>query len=99
MANRFAMMKAQAEVLEKLDNLLQDIIKDNSMSYEAIGKEKEQATDWRTGELKWEDEEKTIPYFKTVYGLVPIPEDELYEENKIIMEVCKKFSQKLDKLL
>lgn len=97
--NRFQVMKAQAEVLEKLDTLLNEIIKDNTMMYAVIGKQTEQATDWRTGELKWEDEEHTIPYYANEYGYVPIPEDEMTDENRIMLDVCKKFSQKLDKLL
>lgn len=99
MANRFATMKAQAEVLEKLDNLLNDIIRDNTMSYEVVGKKAEQAVDWRTGELKWEDDEHTIPYYCNEYGYVPIPESELSDENRILIDVCKRFSQRLDKLI
>lgn len=99
MASRFATMKAQAEVLEKLDNFLNEIIRDYSMSYEVIGKQTEQATDWRTGELKWEDEEHTIPYYANEYGYVPIPEDKLRDESRIVVDVCKRFSQRLDKLL
>ena len=96
---RFAQMKLQAEVLEHLEKDLNEMIDNLITSYEVIGKENEQARDWRTGELKWEDEEKTIPYFKNVYGRVPIPADQLDEEAKVKAEICKTFIKKLDKLL
>lgn len=99
MANRFAVMKAQAEVLEKMDNFLQEIIKDHNMRYEVVGKEDEQAVDWRTNELKWEDDEKTIPYYKDRWDYVPVPEDEMTDEDKVIIEVCRNFSKKLEKLI
>ena len=99
MAKRFEMMKAQAEVLTKMDNLLDEIIRDKTMDYRVVGKEEEQAKDWRTGELKWEDDEKTIPYFKDKWDYVAKDEDEISEEDRIMIEVCKAFSKKLDKLI
>lgn len=99
MAKRFEMMKAQAEVLTKMDNLLDEIIRDKMMDYRVVGKETEQAKDWRTGELKWEDDEKTIPCFKDKWDYVAKEEDEISEEDRIMIEVCKAFSKKLEKLI
>ena len=99
MASRFQMMKVQAEVLEDLEKTLNEMIENLTTSYEVIGKENEQARDWRTGELKWEDDEKTIPYFKNVYGRVPVPADQLDEDAKLKADICKGFIKKLDKLI
>lgn len=99
MANRFQTMKVQAEVLTKIDNLLEELIRDRTTDYRVVGKETEQAKDWRTGELKWEDDEKTIPYFKDKWDYVTKDEDEISEEDRIMIEVCKAFSKKLEKLI
>lgn len=97
MAKRFTTMRKQAEVLERIENLLEEIIKDRTMSYEVVGKEEEQATSWRTGELLWEDEEHTIPKYRDKYDYVP--KKELDEDDQITIDVCKGLLKKLDKLI
>lgn len=97
MAKRFTMMRKQAEVLERIENLLEEMIKDTSMTLDVVGKEEEQATSWKTGELLWEDEEHTIPKYRDKYDYVP--KKELDEDDQITIDVCKGFLKKLDKLI
>lgn len=97
MAKRFTVMRKQAEVLERIENLLEEMIKDTSMTLDVVGKDDEQATSWRTGELLWEDEEHTIPKYKDRYDYVP--KAELNEDDQITIDVCKGFLKKLDKLI
>ena len=97
MAKRFTVMKKQAEVLERLEEVLNDIIKDKTMTYDVVGKETEQARSWKTGELLWEDEEHTIPKYRDKYDYVP--KKELDEDDQITIDVCTGFLKKLDKLI
>ena len=52
--------RAQIDVIEKLLEALDDLRKDTSKEYKKVGKETKQATNWRTGELLWEDEERDV---------------------------------------
>lgn len=97
MAKRFQTMATQAQVLTKIEALLEEIIKDTSMTLDVVGKEDEQATSWKTGELLWEDEEKTIPKYRDRYDYVP--KKELDEDDQCMIDVCKGFLKKLDKLI
>ena len=97
MAKRFQTMKAQAEVLERIESLLEDIIKDRKMTYDVVGKEEEQARSYKTGELLWEDAEETIPKYRNKYDYVP--KKELDEEDQLMIDVCEGFLKKLDKLI
>lgn len=97
--NRFGKMRVQAEVLEKLEEQLNDILRFASCEYKVVGKEEEQSTDWKTGELLWEDEEHTIPKYRDRFDYVPLPEEELPDECRLRVEVCKEFIKKLDKLI
>ena len=74
--------RAGLDILERVYRCLDDMEKDYSMKYDCVGKETEQAKDWRTGELKWEDDEHTIPYYNSKWDYVLIPEDELTEDQK-----------------
>lgn len=97
MAKRFTVMRKQAEVLERLEDVLNEIIRDKSMTWDIVGKEEEQARSWKTDELLWEDEEHTIPKYKNKYDYVP--KTELDEDDQITIDVCKGFLKKLDKLI
>lgn len=97
MAKRFTVMRKQAEVLERLEDVLNEIIRDKSMTWDVVGKEEEQARHWKTYELLWEDEEHTIPKYKNKYDYVP--KAELDEDDQITIDVCNGFLKKLDKLI
>lgn len=72
--------KAELEVYEALLNELDQLEKGTMTDFRIIGTSDEQETDWRTGELKWEDEEKTIPKYRSIWGDVELTEDEMSEE-------------------
>lgn len=95
--NKFQVKKAEVEILTKLNERLADLEKDNLMSYEAVGKETEQATDWRTGELLWEDEEKTIPKYRDHYDYVE--KTSLNDEEAAYQAAINTIRQALEKLL
>lgn len=97
MAKRFTVMRKQAEVLERLEDVLNEIIRDKSLTWDVVGKEEEQARSWKTDELLWEDEEHTIPKYKNKYDYVP--KAELDEDDQITIDVCNGFLKKLDKLI
>ena len=95
----FTEKKAVLEVLERLWNELDAQLKDATFSYEIVGKEEEQATDWRTGELQWEDEEKTIPVYRNKYGYVPIPEEKLTDDQYATVQAVATVRAMLEKLV
>ena len=97
MAKRFTVMRKQAQVLERLEDVLNEIIRDKSLTWDVVGKEEEQARSWKTDELLWEDEEHTIPKYKNKYDYVP--KAELDEDDQITIDVCNGFLKKLDKLI
>lgn len=68
--NKFQMKKHEVDILTKLNERLTDLERENLLSYEPIGYEENQATDWRTGELLWEDDAHTIPTHRRTYGYV-----------------------------
>ena len=91
--------KAQLEVLEKVMGSLDDMEKDFTSKFQCVGKKDEQARVWRTGELLWEDEEKTIPKYEDRYEWVPYPEDKIPEENKVKLAFLEDLRAKLDALV
>ena len=95
--NVFMEKRKKIEVLESLNKELDNMLRNQMCDYQCI---KETVTDvqdrhWRTDELLWEDEEKTIPKMKVnrEYDYVPRPAEELTEEDhafqKAVEEVRK----------
>lgn len=97
--NKIQMKKAMLEVIEELYSSLETTEKNVTYSYEVVGKEDEQAKDWKTGELKWEDEEKTIPYYRNRYDYVKRDEDSLDDHDKAKLEAIAEIRKALDKLI
>lgn len=91
--------KAYLSVLEKLADSLEAQRKDVLTDYRVIGKEDTQATNWKTGELLWEDEEKTIPKYDNKWGYVDIPEEELSAEAKATLKAIDDVEKSLEKLI
>ena len=91
--------KALLDVLERLMNTIDNIEKDTTTEYRAVGKSEEQAKDWKTGELLWEDEEKTVPKMRDEYGYVELTEDEMTDENLATLEAVKTVKEILEKLV
>lgn len=96
--NKFKERQIEAEILGELYEKLENDLKYTTKSYEHVGKEDEQATDYRTGELRWEDEEKTIPYYRDRYDYVDIPEEKLSDEQRLKVKVIKNIMAKLEKM-
>ena len=91
--------KAFLTVLEKLAESLESQKRDVLTDYKVIGKEEKQATNWKTGELLWEDEEKTIPKYDNKWGYVDIPEEKLTEEAKATLKAIEEVEKALEKLI
>lgn len=91
--------KAYLTVLEKLADSLEAQRKDVLTDYRIIGKEDEQAKNWKTGELLWEDEAKTIPKYENKWGYADIPEEELSEEAKATLKAIDDVEKSLEKLI
>lgn len=97
--NNFEKKAAEVQILSDIIGYLNEKLKDLTTNYQPIGKKTEQAKDWRTGELKWEDEEHTIPYYEDEWGYVDVPEDELNDKTKLLVNACKDIAKKLEKLV
>lgn len=98
MANKFMERKIEAEILSEIYEELETKLKYATKRYECVGKEEEQARDWRTNELLWEDEEKTIPKYRDKYDYVTVLDSELTEEEKLRAKVIKSVMAKLEKI-
>jgi DNA/RNA-binding domain of Phe-tRNA-synthetase-like protein len=98
MANKFMERKIEAEILVEIYEELETKLKNATKRYECVGKESEQARNWKTDELLWEDEEHTIPKYRDRYDYVEVPEDELTEEEKMKTRVIKNIMAKLEKM-
>jgi len=96
--NRLDVISAKGEILKKISEAIKDFEKDTIMEYKVVGKESEQATDWRTGELKWEDEEKTIPYYRDKYDYVRLTEEEMTSEKRATLVAIDEVKAFFDKI-
>ena len=99
MANKFQEKQILAEVLNELYNIVEE--KENSVHYQykIVGKKDTQCTNWRTGELVWEDEAHTIPKMEDDWQSVPKTEDEMTEEDNIRIKVYQHIKTQLEKLI
>lgn len=98
-SNKFEEKKYYAEVLGELYEDVVRIERGLHSDWGVIGKSDVQATDWRTKELLWEDEEHTIPKYEDKYGNRDIADDELSETSLMKIRVCKKIMDSLEKML
>lgn len=87
------------EILERFESILGDEYKDVAMIYKVVGKEEEQATNWKTGELLWEDEEKTIPKYRDRYDYVDRTEDEITDVEYAKASAIEKVRKHLEQLI
>lgn len=97
-SNKFKERQVEAEILGELYERLEDKLKDATMRYDCVGKEEEQARSYRTDELLWEDDECTIPKYRDKYEIVPVPENELTDEDKLRIKVIKNLMTKLERI-
>ena len=97
MANKFKEKQILAEILNELYNHVDEQERHANLKYEPVGEE--QAKDWRTGELQWEDEEHTIPKMSKKWEHIPKEECELSEEDKIRIKMCQFIKTQLEKMI
>ena len=97
MANKIQEKRIELEALEELYEKVQERIKGRKTEYKPVGKYDYQAKNWRTGELEWEDDEKTIPKYDTKWDHVE--KEELTEEDELYIKVYENLLVKLEKLM
>ena len=98
MENKFKVKKAEAEILETLYATVSEKLETAYKEYRETG-EQEQAKNWQTGELLWEDEEQTIPKMKSVWAYVEVAEEDLSDDQIATIKACKNIMAYLEKLL
>lgn len=97
--NKFMAKKFLAEALCEMYEILVQKEKDIHQEYRRVGFEEEQATDWRTGELLWEDEEKTVPKFRDKYDYVTKDDSELTDEDIAKSKAYQYIMNQLERML
>lgn len=98
--NNMNTIKTKRITLEYLEQLMESLNRfedDVKKEWAVVGKEEEQAKDWRTDELLWEDEEKTIPKYRDKYDYVP--KKELDEDDKTKLDAINTIKKALEKLI
>lgn len=97
MTNKFKEKKAIAEILDELYKIVQDKEDNAHNKYEIVGEEQDK--DWRTGELLWADEEKTIPKMVKKWDYVPKEDEELDLDDHATVKACQYIKAQLEKML
>ena len=97
--NKFMENKFLAEALCEVYEAVVQKEKDIRQEYRRVGFEEEQATDWRTGELLWEDEEKTVPKYRDKYDYVNKDDSELTDEDWAKINAYQYIMSQLEKML
>jgi len=100
MATTTKALREKKVTLEILENLFETLEREEQYAkqeWRCVGKEEEQATNWKTGELLWEDEEQTIPKYKDKYEYVD--KEELTEDDKIKLNAIENVRKALEKLI
>lgn len=92
--------KAELDLLEEVYDFVKGKLDESPFKvYKVVGKSSEQRRDWRTDELLWEDEEKTIPSYKDEYGYVVTPEEEYTDDDWARKAAIEDLLTKLDNLV
>ena len=97
MANKFKEKQILAEILNELYEEVESKERSAHTSYQPIGER--QATNWKTGELVWEDEEHTIPKMEKYWDYVDKADEDLTEEDRIRIKVCQHIKSQLEKMI
>lgn len=97
MAKKFEEKRILASVLNDLYESVDTMERAVHLEYKRVGEE--QAKDWRTGELKWEDEEKTIPKMTDKWENVTKDDEDLTEEDKLKIKVYQYVKSQLEKMI
>ena len=97
MLTKFDEKRIEAEILGELYRFVEEKENSTKREYRKVGITDEQDTHWKTGELLWEDEEKTIPKMKDVWDYVD--KEEWSEQDELYVKVCHKIKSALEKLV
>lgn len=97
MANKFKEKQILAEILNDLYEEVEQKEKNVRTTYSPIGEVQDK--DWRSGELLWEDEEKTIPKMTKEWGYIDKNEEDLTEDDRIKLKVCQNIKAQLEKMI
>ena len=99
MANKFKEKQYVAEILDKLYKEVEREEMDCGREYRKVGETDEQDRHWKTGELLWKDEEKTIPRMKEKWDYVEKSKEEMTEEDYAKLTACKYIKAQLEKMI
>lgn len=99
MANKFKEKQYVAELLDKLYREVEREEKDCRQDYRRVGTTDVQDRHWSTGELLWEDEEKTIPKMKDKWDYVQKSEEEMTEDDYAKLKACQYLKTQLEKMI
>jgi len=97
--NKIAVKKAQLEIIERFTRVLEEMKNDARTDYRITGKETEQARSWKTDELLWEDEEKTIPKYRDRWESVELTEEEMTEDKKAMLVAVEQMMNTLEEFV
>lgn len=97
MTNKFKEKQFTAEILSDLYEEVESKERSIRTHYQPIGEVQDK--DWRTSELLWEDEEKTIPKMEKEWGYVDKDEEELTEDDRMKLKVCQNIKAQLEKMI
>lgn len=89
--------KEMLDLLQDIMTMLADKETEVSKEYKNVGKTDKQRTNWKTGELMWEDEEKTIPLYEDNWEYVD--KEELTENDKARIEAINQIRTTIEKLV
>lgn len=99
MANKFKEKQFMAEILNDLYTEVENKEESCRREYRKIGVTDVQDKHWSTGELLWEDEEKTIPKMKDEWGYVDKDDEDLTEDDRLRIKVCQYIKAQLEKMI
>lgn len=99
MTRKFKEKQYTAELLDKLYREIEAEEENCRQEYCKVGTTDEQERHWKTGELLWEDEEKTIPKMKDQWDYVMKSEEELTEDDYAKMKACQYIKSMLEKMI
>ena len=99
MANKFKEKQYVAELLNKLYCDIEREEKDCMQEYRRVGTTDVQETHWKTGELLWLDEEKTIPKMRDKWDYVQKSEEEMTEDDYAKLKACQYIKTQLEKMI
>ena len=99
MANKFKEKQYVAELLDKLYREIENEENSCRQEYCKVGVTDVQDRHWNTGELLWEDEEKTIPKMKDKWDYVMKSEEDMTPDDYAKLKACQYIKTQLEKMI